>query len=194
MRDESYLGLISGYIANHSDNIDINFITENIIEISMENNNYFYIIYEPIEVFIESKKFIAFIKKLNSIEFKSNHLLRIPFFAGCSGYDIGYFLYGENITISKNMDIKINFSVEVADFNILGLNRFLNYMEILKNDRPIFKGNNNYSEYIQYFLDKITSSQSFVDIIPIKELSKLYPQNEFIKDIISKHEKDAHDN
>jgi len=183
MRDENYLELISGYITSYSDNIEINFLTDTILEIRLENNDYFYIIYESLKVYISSKTAISFIEDLNSIEFKSSNFLRIPFFAGCSGYDIGNFLYGKNQTISENLDNKIFFEVPVADFNILGLKRFLNYMEIQKNLPPIFNGNNNYSEYLQYFLDKINSSKSYNEVMPLKELQKLYPDNGFIKEI-----------
>jgi len=183
MRHEVYLGLITGYIKSYSDDIIINFITDNIIEIQLENNDYFYIIYEPLKIYFRTKEIISFLEDLNSIEFKSNNFLRIPFFAGCSGYDIGNFLYNDNRTISENLDEKIFFEAPVVDFNILGLKRFINYIDMQKGIKPNYNGNNNYSEYLQYFLDKINSSKSYNEVMPLKELQKLYPGNEFIKEI-----------
>jgi len=164
--------MINNYIVEIKDNI---------------TGNYKYIIFEPQSIYLKIDELTKFFVELDEAKFKSEHILRLPFFAGCSGYDLGDFLLNQTTSIGE-LDIPINFSILPADFNSYGLNRFLNYVDTLKSVVPIFKGNNNFTSYISYFEKVIEEKDDkILQVIPITFI-KRSTKTPFLNAIIETYE------
>jgi len=147
-----------------------------------------YLIFEPVEIYQKIDSLTEFLTILDKIEFETEDILRIPFFAGCSGYDIGYFITGNHITIDKKLNREISFEVLPADFNAYGLNRFLNYVDMLYDTHPIFKGNNNFSSYIEYFEKIIKEKDDKINMVLPLNFIKRSTKTPFLKAIIDSYE------
>jgi len=190
MRSDTYFKEILNVIKEHEGGFfKVNQLNNYISEVIDANNNFFYIIYESIEVYTKMDNFIDFSIETSQIDFFSDNLLRIPFFAGCSSYDLGNFLYGDNRSLDQEIDYSLLFEREPIDFNFYGLERFITYLDIIKRQPPIFKSNNIYENYIEYFMQKIDAVEGrYRMILPLGQLLKLKPENQFLLDLIQKIE------
>jgi len=156
-----------------------------IIRVEFEDNIK-YIIFETIEIYQNIDDYFIFLKTIDEIGCTPQNSYRLPYFAGVSGNDLGEFLLGPNETISLDLDINIHFDKFPVDFNIYGINRFITYLNIVKGQTPIFKGNNLFSEYITYFVDIITEADGKVNtILPLK-FKDMSPHGKILDDIFDK--------
>jgi hypothetical protein len=190
MTIESFANPIIQTITHYNNGeFDAKIINDFIIEITDKKDQKYYLIFEPKEIFCKVDDLTLFLELLDKVKFESENILRIPFFAGCSGYDLGYFLTGNNISLSKELDQKISFEILPIDFNILGLHRFLNYVDMLYDSRPIFKSNNTFGDYLRYFEKVIQEKDDKINmIIPPIGLISRSPKTPFLKAIIENYE------
>jgi hypothetical protein len=190
MRIDSFANPIIQTITHYNNGeFDAKIINDFIIEITDKEDQKFYLIFEPKEIFYKVDALTLFLKALDSTKFKSDNILRIPFFAGCSGYDIGYFLTGNAISLNKELNQKISFEILPIDFNILGLHRFLNYVDMLYKERPIFKSNNTFKNYIEYFEEIIQEKDDKINLVlpPVGLISRS-SNTPFLSNIIDSYE------
>jgi hypothetical protein len=156
-------------------------IDPNIIKI--KNADYQkYIIFEPKEIYTRVDAFITFMDNINKHKIMGNNqnaILRIPFFAGCSGYDIGDFISpSSQISIDINLNLDISFEILPADFNSLGLQRFCGYLETIKNNNLIYSSKNNFEDYQEYFIKILKERDWKINTILPSSMLKLCPNNE----------------
>jgi hypothetical protein len=128
-----------------------------------------FIIIEPQEIYTNSQEAIKFFDELNKIDFENSNISdieRLPFFAGYSDVELGNFLSSRNEVKIEPFAIKIHFNILPADFNVIGLERFLNYLIIIQKKFPIFKGINNFDNYNRTINGEITRTGKIQVVIP----------------------------
>jgi hypothetical protein len=118
-----------------------------------------------------------------------NAFLRIPFFAGFSGYDIGDFISpSSQISIDINLNLDISFEILPADFNSLGLQRFCGYLETIKNNNLIYSSKNNFEDYQEYFIKILKERDWKINTILPSSMLKLCPNNEKLVELFKMFE------
>jgi hypothetical protein len=169
---------------------NINEIADNVYEIINEDK-IFYIIFESENIFTTTSQLLSFKIRLSDIEFKSNNILRIPYFAGCSGYDLGYFLLGKNTSISMAIDYKIDYNLLPVDFNYYGFERYLNYMLTLVNGYPVFNSNNNIEQHYNFFIQERRKLEGKINLlIPLNIIRCFKGKDSFLSKLIELLKKD----
>ncbi len=146
------------------------------------NNNTKFLIFEPSAVYTKIDEQINLLTTISDAECSPSNSYRIPYFAGLSGSDLGYFLLGPDQVID-NLNIKINFDILPVDFNLSGIRRFLNYLNMLDSQIPIFKSNNNISLYIEYFVGLIEDNDFKINTILPLMFKDMFPSGEILQKI-----------
>jgi hypothetical protein len=168
---------------------DITELKDNIYEI-VNQDKIFYIVFEPENIFTSIDHLLDFKIALSSIDFKSKNILRIPYFAGCSGFDLGYFLLEENTSISDNIDYNIDYSILPVDFNYYGFERYLNYMDILIKNYPIFKGNNNILYHYEYFIKTREEVDGKINLVIPLAFIRCFRTQRFLNELVERLKED----
>lgn len=144
-----------------------------------------YVIFEPVEIYRNIDDMIEFLNELQLPELRQvplNNILRIPFFAGCTGFDLGNLIIPDSqFSTDIALNFEINFTTLPVDFNFAGATRFAKYLQIIKNRPPVYKSANNYSNYQEYF-NKILEDKEFRvnTFLPI-EYKILFESNEAVQ-------------
>jgi hypothetical protein len=183
MKSEKIIEAIQKY---NGGQIKVEKINNFVIKLVLEDASDKYIIFEPANVFRNIDDFLFFIDEVKTVLSnigEENELMRLPFFAGCSGYDLGYFIFGKNITIDKNIDFEIDFNILPADFNLNGLRYFTEYMDYISKLTPVFKSNNNFSAYIEYFLNKIKDRDWKINLVLPTDMQIIFHESAFYSEI-----------
>jgi hypothetical protein len=148
-------------------------LTDDIFEFNILNGSQKhakkYIIFERLDIYRNLDDLLKFLEIISGPIFRdvdSENILRIPFFAGCSGFDLAQLLMpNTQISLDIKLDQKISFERMPSDFNTEGSKRFCNYLNLIKNTEPIYRSNNNYSDYKQYFNNIVSKNSWKVNLI-----------------------------
>ncbi len=160
----------------------VDIINSDLISISSDNLDTKYVLFDSPGVYTTMDDFLLYMKNAQEIP-KNSPLLRMPFFAGCSGYDLMDFLLEDGDTLDPQLDIKISFDILPSNFNSNGIKYFTDYLETVNSNRPIFKGNNNFTEYLIYFLDRVQEVDWKINLILPAQYSRIYPNSKAIQEL-----------
>jgi len=177
------------YGLNHM-GFDIEEISPSIIKFSTEGRptKDKFIVLEKVDVYRNIDDLVSLLKEFEHLP-KNPSVMRIPFFAGVSGHDLGNFLLPDTqISMDLILDVPISFEVYPADFNIAGSNRFAVYLNMKKNQTPVYRSNDNFMDYEKYFLQEIENNEGRLNTIIPFEYSYLFPNNLAIQSLFKKFE------
>lgn len=107
---------------------------------------------------------------------------RIPFFSGLSGADLGNFLLGPGKVI-EGISLDVGFDVLPVDFNYYGIKRFLNYLNIIRNQPPVFGGNNRFEMYEEYFVDLMVKNDFKINMILPTVFMEIFPNGSILEEL-----------
>jgi len=158
-----------------------------VLKISLEKETK-YIIFEPEDVYTKVNTFVNFLQDINTVELseaaEKKNVLRLPFFAGCSGFDLFNFIFNGDETLDQRLNKEINFDLVPADFNLYGVQRFCRYLDLKHADIPIYKSNNNFNDYLKYFLDLAEQNDFKINLFLPVTFSRICPESKGLNSII----------
>lgn len=164
-------------------------ISDNIISVTSEDGAAKYIIFDTPVIYQNTGLFIEYATEIRKEIPKSAEVLRIPHFAGCSGYDLGEFLLSTNGNIDIGLEILPEFSITPANFNTNGLRYFAEYLESIYIQRPVFKSNNKYTDYVAYIVDMVQANQWVSNMVIPADMLLLTPELKSIQEIFKEIDK-----
>jgi len=152
-------------------------ISENIIQIVYDNldnpkmsQKTRYFIFEPSDIYTSIQAMMQFQEEINEfskMNIDASLVKRLPFFGGITSKELSVFM-DLNVTLEK----PINFSVVPADFNFYGIKRFCNYIGLKHSEMPAYGSNDNFSDYVSYFIEEIKNNDWKINsILPTGFLS-----------------------
>lgn len=172
-RQERIVNIIQDYKEGY---FEIERINRYIVLIKSNYHSDKYISFDEPEVYQNIDDFIKYALLIQDLP-ENADILRMPFFAGCSGYDLGNFLLDEDKSLDIGLELEVDFSVDPVDFNINGLRYFLDYLDNILKAQPIFKGQNNFTAYVEYFIDKIEAKEWRINLILPLAYQTLHPDS-----------------
>jgi len=122
-----------------------------------------YLVFMPAKTFTNFEEHVTALYKINKINSPhavSKNLYIIPYFAGISSYDLWWFFFKESPseeyqTLNREIDFQ---DVLPRDYICRGGTFFLDYLYKKMQEVPVFRGNNNFLNYENYFSKLLKSN------------------------------------